>query len=164
MAACKNETQSVVRNFPIGRQDFFTQLRLLDQCRDLRFFLMKGLFAANSVQRQIAGNPHDPGRRVVGHTIERPNLQRFCERFLDDVFGETKVLDAEDAGQGGHHLSPFLPKEVLEGQGDVPGPSCRSHFAEALAGHLANASTITLNPPYSMREQSNGMAFGSHIF
>ena len=43
--------------------------------------------APDDIQRQVARRAHDPGGRILRHSIKRPGLQSTRQRFLDNVFG-----------------------------------------------------------------------------
>jgi hypothetical protein len=54
--------------------------------------------AADKVNGPVAGGPHEPGRGVVGHPLERPNLQGLDQRVLHHVFRQVEPAKAENAG------------------------------------------------------------------
>src|SRR5438445_352344 len=71
------------------------------------------LLAADHVQRQVSRSPHDPGGRVLRNAVKRPGLQRSGQRFLDHVFGQAQMLDAENSRQRRHQLSALVTEQVL---------------------------------------------------
>src|SRR4029077_11782363 len=44
---------------------------------------------------------------------ERPGLQCPRERFLNNVFREVEMFDAEDSGENGNHLRPLMAKKMF---------------------------------------------------
>ena len=118
MAADEHHAQAVVGDFLVGEQ----RLRpargfgAIHQADDFGFLVAENFLAADDVEREVAGGAHDPGGGILRHAVERPGLQRAGERFLDHVFGEGEMFDAENPGQDGHHLSR------LRGGKDVPPP------------------------------------------
>ena len=68
--------------------------------------------ATDPVDGAVLRHRHEPARRVGGHTVARPALDRGRDRVLESVLGEVEV--AEDADQGCEDASVLLAEELLE--------------------------------------------------
>jgi hypothetical protein len=66
------------------------------------------------VSGAVLGDVEEPGSRVRGQSAA-PRLERNDERLLRDVFGESEVAHAEEAGEGRDEPPRLLPKQ--HGQG-----------------------------------------------
>lgn len=81
---------------------------------NFRFFLAEYFLATDEIEREIARGTHDPCGWIIWHTIERPCLQRSRECFLQDVFSQAEVFDAENTRQNRHQLSGFVAEEMFD--------------------------------------------------
>ena len=70
--------------------------------------------AAHGVDRDVVRDAKEPSRRVVGHALIRPGLQRADHRFLDGVFGKADARGAEKARQAGHHAARLMAEQMLD--------------------------------------------------
>ena len=70
--------------------------------------------APDPVDRPVTGGGDDPGRRVVGHAVARPALERGRERVLDRLLGAVEV--AEDAGERRDRLPRLAPEQAVAGR------------------------------------------------
>ncbi len=59
------------------------------------------LFAAEWVERVIAGGLGEPSRRVFRNAAVEPRLECADKRFLDEVLRELKAVGAEACGERG---------------------------------------------------------------
>src|SRR5437762_10997535 len=114
MAAHEHHPQTVVREFLVGENRHVGRGALsLHQPDEFGFLVAENLFAPDHIQRQVAGSPHDPRGRIFRNAVKRPRLQRSGQRFLNHVFGQAEVLDAENPRQGGHHLSRLMTEKMF---------------------------------------------------
>ena len=67
---------------------------------------------ADAVERAVAGGGDDPGRRVVGQSVDGPALERDQERVLHRLLGAVEV--AEDVGQDGDRPSRLAPEQAVD--------------------------------------------------
>ena len=88
---------------------------------DLIFFVAKDFFTPDQIQRQIFRHLRDPRRRISRDAIIGPGLRRPGQRFLNHVFGEVEVLDAEDPGERRDHLSRLVTEKMLHHRSNLPG-------------------------------------------
>jgi hypothetical protein len=66
--------------------------------------------APQDVERTVFRGQHQPGRGILGHASEFPDLQRAAEGVLHDVFRQCQVVDSEDARERGDD-APRFPAE-----------------------------------------------------
>ena len=99
--------------------------------RDRSEFLARPCgFAAEAVERTVAGDRHDPAARAVGHAVARPRPQRLGECLLDGVLRDVEVTGP--ARERGHRRTPFASKDAVQvdHSGDGYSPempaSCRN--------------------------------------
>ena len=57
-------------------------------------------FAAQQVERTVAGDGREPRFRPVGHALEGPQRQRLHQRMLDGILGDGDAAGAEPPRQG----------------------------------------------------------------
>src|SRR5262249_9495069 len=65
------------------------------------------------VERTVLGRGHQPGRRILRHTMEFPHFQRAAEGVLHDVFRQREIVDSKDASQGRDHPARFVAEKML---------------------------------------------------
>jgi hypothetical protein len=73
---------------------------------------LEGAFAADSVDRTISGDGHDPRTWLGGDAVAWPALDGECEGVLDGLLGAVEV--AEDTGQHGDCAPPLLPEDGFD--------------------------------------------------
>ncbi len=114
MAAHEHHPQTVVGDFLLGEDRRVRRgTRPIHQADDFSFLVAKNFFAPDHIQREVAGSAHDPGGRIFRNAVKRPGLQRPGERFLNHVFSQAEMFDAENPRQGGHHLSRFMTEKMF---------------------------------------------------
>ena len=83
----------------------------LEAGEDLGLHLERAL-AAQPVDRAVAGDPGDPGARVVGQPVARPSFERNHEGVLNRLLGEVEV--AEDADQARDRPPRLASEQAVE--------------------------------------------------
>ena len=69
--------------------------------------------ASQDVERTVFRGHHQPGRGILGHAAELPDLECAAESVLHHVFRQRQVVDSEDARERGHHAPRFMPEEMI---------------------------------------------------
>ena len=73
----------------------------------------RGALPPQEVERAILRRLHQPCRRILGHAVELPRLQRAAEGVLDDVFRQRQIVDSEHAGEDRDQPARLVPEEML---------------------------------------------------
>ena len=68
--------------------------------------------APQAVDGPVAGRGHDPARRVAGHAVARPALERHHEGVLHGLLGEVEV--AENPDEGGDRPPRLAPEQAVD--------------------------------------------------
>ena len=98
MTAHKHQPQAVITNFVLRKNRLIRCGTLaIHQTNNFCLLVLEDLPAPHDIQREIARRAHDPGRRILRHSIKRPGLQRARQRFLHDIFSETEMFDSENS-------------------------------------------------------------------
>src|SRR6266581_7038516 len=170
MAGDEHEAQEVVADvvvhaidqggFVVRRRHLLLELHLAGQ---LFVLALEELVAAEVIERAVLGGGHEPGARVVRNARPGPGLERGEEGVLRELLGEADV--AHHPREAGDHFGRlYLPDRVDRGM-SRGSRHCVPVVSIVLSDScLAQASTITLNPPQNMRLPSKGIVFGSIIF
>jgi len=87
---------------------------LLPLCRELmcggRETAARAGGTAKSIDRPVAGDPVEPGRRIVGDAMRRPVGHRGDESVLHGLVGKVEV--AETSGEEGEHAPTLLTRQA----------------------------------------------------
>ena len=120
MAAGEDQPQALVGNraHGLGLRDGGANERL--QPRDLLGAAREAPVGADPVERPVARDGDDPRRRVVGHAVARPALERGRVRVLDRLLGTVEV--AERPRQRRDRLRRLAPEQAVQVGGD--GQAC----------------------------------------
>src|SRR5204863_3302512 len=116
MTAGEHEAKAVIFDFALHQRGGIGAGivgPLLDERDDLRLLFVKKLFAANEIKREVLGGLSEPGGGLFWNAVIGPGFQGADHRFLDDVFGKLKAVEAEDASKDGNELAGFVTKEVI---------------------------------------------------
>jgi hypothetical protein len=125
MAGGEDESQQVIAacvlSFASGRRRVRGSMARLDPGQALEdgAFLGQRALAPQTIDRAVAGDPRDPGARVVGGAVGRPALECDDERLLNRLLGEIEV--AEDADQRRDRPPRLAPEQAVDDSGLILG-------------------------------------------
>ena len=122
VAGGEDEPQQVVVDV-VGVGGFLGRGDGLQGAADLRQLAGVVLPAPDQVDGAVPGGGHEPGARVVGHTVPRPLLQGGDQRVLGEFLGDADVAD--DAGDGGDDARGLDAVDGLDGMARRPGRTRR---------------------------------------
>ncbi len=75
--------------------------------------------AADEVERLVAGHLNEPGARVLGDAVVRPEPERLEHGVLDDLLGQVQVLQPESPAQAREHRRRVVAEQVVHQRVDL---------------------------------------------
>ena len=116
------------------------------QARELGVLVGQAAFAADPVDRPVAGGRDDPGAGVRRDAVAGPALRGDRERLLDGVLGEVEVAERADQDRDrAPELLPECPSDCvyvcLAGTGMTGRTSIEPYFAPGTRAAISSASS-----------------------
>src|SRR5437773_8647481 len=115
MTAGKHHAELVVLNFFVeDRRAGGLVLSLFQQVDDFRGKVPELIVAPDNIDRPVTSHTHQPGRRIVGHSLNWPDLEGSAEGVLNHVLGQSEAAQPEDPREIRNHLSRLATEKMVE--------------------------------------------------
>src|SRR5215469_3782622 len=115
VGAHEHHSQSIIRDFVLGKNWGFRRSAVaFDLPRDFRCFCTKNFITPDYVEREIARRAHDPRGRIFRNAPIWPGLQSARQRFLNYIFCQSEMFDAEYSRQRSDHRSRLMTEKMFD--------------------------------------------------
>src|SRR5262245_21662462 len=99
MTAGKHHAELVVLDLLFKGRRFRGQiLPELQKVGELGCEMAELIVTPQEIDGPVAGNAHEPGRRVVGKAVDRPSFQGSTKGVLDYVLGQVEAAQPDNPG------------------------------------------------------------------